>query len=146
MNREVRDPNGNRHSIKVDDDLSFLIPYLFVAKKLGVPVWRISRIKGYSVPYEKSERQLAATIRDVDAPNKKVTITLLKWHQNDLRASGYESATESNQFENTLDTFAHELTHLVHWEHTADRYIFEKKLQKSFAFTAKRLGYQGYKG
>lgn len=146
MKKEIRDPNGNRHVVKIDKDLAFLAPYLTVARKMGLPVWRVRRIKGYSVPSDKTERQYAAMLKDSQSPNKKVTITILKWLQSDTRVSGYEAADDPGRIEHTLNCFAHELTHLVHWDHGPDRFILEKRLQKSFAYLAKKRGYEGYRG
>lgn len=147
MIKDVKDPKGNNHSICIDDELSWLSPYITRAQSLGVPVWRIRKIMGYSVPKGKQERQWGATVKDA---NKKVTITLLKYVQQwrtrrdgKFEVQRWRDASK-HYFEETLDVFAHELSHLLVWEHTADRYVAEKKLQASFARLAKQRGYRGY--
>lgn len=150
MIKVVTDNNGNRHEICIADDLAFLAPYITAAKRLGIPVWRIREIKGYYVPSDRIERQEAATIRDNEAPNKKLVMTMLTHHQEWTNKKGkfevlkYNDLDTPGYFEMALDTFAHELTHLVHWDHSPDRYILEKKLQAAFAYVARKRGYKGY--
>jgi len=149
MIKAIRHPNGTKNEIQIDSDLDWLAPYLTKAIKYGVPVWRIGAIKGYFVPSDKQERQMAATIKG--AGNSKAVITILKWHQEWRRCkdgryevSGWHSADFKHYFECTLESLAHELTHLVHWKHSADRYILEKRIQLGFSRMAKKRGYIGY--
>jgi len=149
MIKRVKDLNGLNHSIDIDKDLEWLAPYIMEAKRAGVPIWRIEKIVGYYVPLDKVENQHAAIIKD---GNKKATITILKKRQvyssdNGVAyASGYEDAHKKYHFEFTLNSLAHELSHIVYWEHNADRFIEEARLFKRFASLSKRLGYKGYKG
>ena len=150
MIKVVRDPQGNRHEIVLDDDLVWLLPYLMASRKFGVPVWRIREIKGYYVPEGKAEAQAAQTI--LHAGTSRYVITILKFHQSimgdgeTLRVTGYLEASEGFMFEGTLQTLAHELAHLVHWEHTPDRFVLETRILAGYARLAKRLGYRGYEG
>lgn len=147
MVKVIIDPNGNKHEIVIDDDLAFLAPYITPAKRLGVPVWRIREIKGYFVQPGKLEQQSAATLKDA---NKKLVVTILKKHQvwtsknGKFEVSHYLEADKSYFFEFSLDSFAHELSHLTHWDHTADRMVLEKKIAYSFACLARKRGYTGY--
>ena len=150
MIKTVLDPNGNKHKIEIDKDLEWLAPYLSEAKKAGIPVWRLDRIVGYFVPEGKVEVQHAATWKD---GHSKAAITLLKKRQtlignNDgtIRPNGYTEADKGANFEFTLNSFAHELAHLVIWEHSVERFIVESKLMVRFARLAKRRGYKGYDG
>lgn len=150
MIKTVLDLNGNRHETTIDDELAWLAPYFTLAHKLGIPTWRVREIKGYYVALGKMEQQEAATLRDGDQPNKKVTITILKKHQIWARKNGkfevshYVEADKSYFFEHTLDSLAHELSHIVHWNHTADRFVLEKKVLYSFSQLARKRGYKGY--
>lgn len=150
MIKIITDTNGNKHEIYIDDDLAFLAPYLTVAKKVGIPVWRVKEIKGYYVQPDKIERQAAAAIRSDESPNKKLIITILKHSQllqskrGRFEVIGYSPPDDPSRFEDILDTLAHELAHVVHWEHTADRYVLEKKIQLAFSYRARRRGYRGY--
>ena len=150
MIKSIRDLNGNEHEVVIDDDLAWLVPYLVLARKLGVPIWRVREIKGYYVASHKMEQQSAATLRDVDQPNKKAVITILKKHQvwsiknGKFEVSRYVEADKSYFFECTLDSLAHELSHIIFWNHTADRFVLEKKLLYSFSQLARRRGYHGY--
>ena len=78
MIKRVTDDSGRTHEIEIDDDLCYLAPYLMASKKIGIPIWRISKLHGYSVPIDKMEQQQAAIIKDA---NKKVVITILKKRQ-----------------------------------------------------------------
>lgn len=149
MQKTVTDNNNKKHVIRIDKDLDFLAAYLSKAKSLGVPVWRLKAIKGYTVPHGKTEHQLGATNRYQSS--SKLTITIRKYHKWRPRDGKYETQSWHNNdtshvFEFTLDVFAHELTHLTYWTHTPDRMIFEKKLQLAFARLAKKRGYKGYVG
>ena len=146
--KTVTDPQGHKHVIHIDPDLSWLSPYIGAAKNCGIPVWRIRHIRGYWVPEDRQERQYASTIR---RGNSKLTIMMLKWHQKyrkrsngKFEVSHWVYADYKHLFEHTLDAFAHELAHLVHWEHTADRFILEKRVALAFARLAKKRGYRGY--
>ena len=147
MIKRVTDDSGRTHEIEIDDDLCYLAPYLMASKKIGIPIWRISKLHGYSVPIDKMEQQQAAIIKDA---NKKVVITILKKRQimkktkGKIEVCGYDDADTGFHFENTLDSFAHELAHVLNWQHNQDRFILEKKLQLAFARLAKKRGYQGY--
>jgi len=149
MIKQVTDPNGNKHLIEVDKDLEWLAPFLSEAKKAGIPVWRIDRIVGYFVPEGKVEAQHAALNKE---GNSKAVITILKKRQvlvgrdGMIMLDGYSDADQGSNYEFTLNSLAHELSHLVEWDHTADRLIIESKLMVRFAKLAKRRGYTGYDG
>jgi len=147
MIKHVKDDSGRTHEIEIDDDFYYLSPYILAAKKLGVPVWRISRIIGYKVSLDKMERQQASITQE---SNKKVTISILKECQilrkkkGKIEAYDWDYADAGSNFENTLNSLAHEISHLGYWEHSADRFICETKLMVSFSRLAKKLGYMGY--
>jgi hypothetical protein len=153
MLKTVIDQNGKHHEIKIDDALAWLYPYLIEAKKAGIPVWRVKKIVGYYVPTNKTEAQQAQTSKSFKKRNfsSKVTITILKKRQvliakksNGIKVIGYEKANHGYAFESTLNSLAHEFSHLVIWKHSADRFILECKLMIRFAKLAKKQGYKGF--
>jgi transcriptional antiterminator len=157
MLRTVIDRNGKHHDIKIDDDMAWLEPYLMEAGKTGIPIWRVEKIVGYYVPKNKTEAQYAQTSKRIGKKSKrtaiKATITLLKKRQvliakqnNGIKVVGYEDTDRGHHFESTLNSLAHELSHLIIWKHTADRFILESKLMVRFAKLAKKKGYKGFNG
>jgi len=141
--------NGRKYKIKLDDDLAWFGPYLTCAARLGLPVYRISEVVGYYVPEHKQERQLAAIYL---LSNGKYKITIVKWRQqwrrtkkgDTFEVSGWIRCDQKHYFESTLESLAHEISHLIYWEHNADRWILEKKIALAFAKLAKKRGYRGY--
>jgi hypothetical protein len=144
----IKDPQGNRNRLEIDDDMSWMIPYLMVAKRKGVPIWRIGQIKGYVIPEGKAEGQQAQIF--INENGKKYTITMLKQKQvmggdgRRQKVVAYQDIEDAYAFEDTLLTLAHELMHLVEWNHTADHLILTAKLFLAFARFAKKQGYEGY--
>ena len=140
---------GKKYKIKIDEDLAWFAPYLTKAARLGLPIYRIKEVVGYYVPETKQERQLAA-IHDLG--HGKYKITIVKWRQqwkrtrkgSSFEVSGWVRCDQQHYFESTIESLAHEISHMLHWEHTADRWILEKKIALAFAKLAKKRGYKGY--
>ena len=152
MKITILNPKKQKHIIHLSDNLSFLKPYILHSRRLGIPIWKIKKIVGYFVSKENgTEQQKAQITRDFNA--KQYTISLLTRYQsivknksnNKLEMTGYLNVPSSYLYEVTLDNLAHELSHLIEWDHTNDRYILEKRLSFSFAYLARNLGYKGYK-
>jgi hypothetical protein len=141
---------GQQYTIKIHNVFKWLIPYIKKARQLGVPIWEIDRIDGYFVPKNRLEQQSASCNRNVKL---RFRIMLLTKYQNQKSIgngkfiiSGWSNHKSKSNFESTIDFLAHELAHVVHWEHTEDRYILEKQLQLSFARLSKKMGYKGFRG
>ena len=141
----VKKKSGRKHTIKIDADLDWIVPYIKLSGKLGIPLETLEEIRGYRVPLNKKEQQFASVS---DRGSNKHCINILKELQNAnrdrLENLDYYHHRHKHFFEHTLDVLAHELSHLAVWEHTSDRYILEKKLQLRFSRLAKKLGYKGY--
>lgn len=147
---EVKDNNGNLHKISISKSLEWTKPYVLKAKTLGVPIWRIKKIKAYYVPENKLEQQHAQIAKS--SPTAKYTITLLSQLQikktvgnGMFQVDGYADISEGIGFEKTLHSLAHEVSHLVHWDHDCNRLIEEARLFYSFTKLAQKIGYKGYK-
>lgn len=148
MVKFVKDPSGKKYRIKIDEDFEWLWPFFLKAKKL-VPIWRVKRIKGYYVPIQGVERQSAS----ITPVGKRFKIMLLSYFQrltksgkNTFKVEAWYSHQTGSYYESTLNSLAHELSHIVHWEHTADRLILEKRIDLMFSRLAKKMGYEGYRG
>jgi len=110
-------------------NVQFLEPYFNSAKNL-VPIEKVKYIKGYSVINGLIERGYGAILRNRD--NKTFNITLkIK-----------QSNGQNEYLIVVLDTLAHELAHLVHWEHTAEHLELQTQILNRFSKVAKQLGVQ----
>lgn len=148
MIKTVTDPNNRKCKIEISDDMIWCIPFLSKAKILGIPIWRIERIKSHNVPLSKEEQVKAHIHKNTDNHKFEISVVLyshvkIKTGKYTYKKVGYVDLFE-NHFEEVLNSLAHELSHCVEWEHTADRFILESKLMLSFSKLAKKIGYQGY--
>ena len=149
MIKVIKDLNGYSHKIDIQKKALWVWPYLLKARQLGIPIWRIKKIKTYYVPHNQEEQQRAQIVRH--SGEKKFVITFLYKYQI-LKHLGagvyefdrYENALDGYWFEETLHSLAHELAHITHWDHDADRFIQEARLHLGFARLSKKLGYKGY--
>lgn len=134
----------------VTANLQWLTPYLKAVAHI-VPLDRIKTIKGYRVPLHHIENQEGALTRYKH--KKKVTIALLtqmhkikKAHIGELKiAVRHVDMVKDPVFqERILCTLAHELAHLIHWEHNRRRFELETRIYRVFGRVMLKLGH--YKG
>ena len=117
--------------IKLNKDVKWLEPYLKAADSF-VPIRRISSVIGYQVPFYKTERQYGSITVHYD--KNQININLLIKTQ-DLNQGIHKNARMAN----VLDSLAHELAHLLEWEHTPEHLMLQAKLLMCFAKVSKEL-------
>lgn len=107
-------------------NVKFLEPYFKAAANL-VPLDKVKQIKGYYVRLGSVERGYGAILR---ANNNKTFNITIKIKQ---------SSGQKEYLIVVLDTLAHELAHLKHWEHTPGHMKLQSKILIEFAKVAKQL-------
>jgi hypothetical protein len=116
-----------RQVTKLTKDVRWLEPYLRSASRL-VPTHRLKAIRGFTVRAEEDFHFGRILTPDF----KSFTMTLALREQVGRRVS-------PRYIVDILQTFAHELAHLKHWEHTPEHWALEAKIAARFAKVAKRL-------
>lgn len=116
-------------TIKYDKKLDWLRPFVHSIRDL-VSIDKIHSIRGYSVAINKEEQQYAS----ITAYKKKYNINLR------LTMNYYLTKQQKDMYLSTLlETFAHELAHLQHWEHNSDHFQLTAKILLRFSFVLKKL-------
>lgn len=146
--KTVTDRRGSSHEVKIDEDLLWLWPYFMYAKRLEIPIWRVAVITGYTVP-TGCERHQEAAIISMDNNKFKINLRKRKGLWKHIQREGdpvedWMGQRCSSFLESALEALAHELSHVVFWEHDSERWELEKRIELSFARLAKRRGYRGY--
>ena len=95
-------------------NLIWLEPFVNAVKH-KIPLEKLKSIKGYRIPMSKEERSsgMCTALRGF------YSITLLT-HVQDRDTKTSKKFYRTKTIEDLLATLAHELTHLVEWEHTAE--------------------------
>jgi hypothetical protein len=109
---------------KFFNNVKWLEPFFNSAKGL-VPLEKVKYVKGYKV-VDKNARNFGGLLRK---NYKSYNITLKIFDAND----------REEFIAVILDTLAHELAHVVHWEHTPDHLKLQAKILVRFATVAKQL-------
>jgi hypothetical protein len=114
---------------KFHKSVTWLAPFL---KSVGnlVPTDRIKWVKGYSVPRGKKPKADAYIHM---FGNHKT------FHINLELSSIKKGKLISPYLYNFLDSFAHEIAHLIHWEHTAEHFKLKNQIQLKFVKVLKQL-------
>lgn len=115
--------------IKIHSKLKWLKPYLKSVEDI-VPLKSLKRIRGYKVPVYKEELNDASIIK-YSKNNYSINLRIA----NNMSGEGYKKAF----FSPILLNLSHEISHLVHWDHTPEHLILEAKIYVRFAKVAKRL-------
>lgn len=121
--------------MKLSRNMEWSLPFLEAAADL-VPLHTVSVVRGYSVPVGKEPTTEGAITHYTDG---SITITVM--------LTGYTVSKDTGErmgasFEVALLTLAHELAHLVHWEHTPEHLLLTARLLQRFARVARQEGVQ----
>jgi hypothetical protein len=117
--------------IKYTTTSAWLAPYVDSVSHL-IPIERLSAIKGYKVLKNKEINQQGQII--LDLTNKRFTITLRT-----EKYSKVDKVYRNEYIANVLETLAHELAHMVHWEHTPAHWKLQATIQTEFGTVLDRL-------
>jgi hypothetical protein len=98
-----------------------------------VPLHRINRIRGYSVPIDKGELQDAA----ITLPDKKRKYNINIRIKNNDYIKGKQRNAYTAQI---LSHLSHELAHIKHWDHSPKHLMLEAKILLKFARVAGTMG------
>jgi hypothetical protein len=124
---------------KFNKNVAWLEPFFAKAKGL-VPIHKVSAIKGFSVPLEKTECVDGQMTKHEDG---YIVITL-RTHNQILRANQNGTNTayrhKRRMICDVLLVLAHELAHLKYWEHTPEHWELECKIIRRFISELKRRG------
>ena len=115
---------------KIDKNLFFLKPFLKGISKI-VPIRNVGHIKSYRVAKGLTERGQASIIKH---SYKNYTINL---KTQALVNKGREHKYET--LEQILLDLAHELSHLLEWEHTGRHFRIQSKIMLHFAKKLRKL-------
>jgi len=125
---------------KFNKDVAWLEPFFLKAKGL-VPIQKITKIRGFSVPLDKIECIDGQMTKYL--PGGPIVITL-RTHNQLHRANQNGTNTayrhKRRMICDMLLTLAHELAHLKHWEHTPEHWELECKIVRRFISELKRQG------
>lgn len=116
---------------KFSKSLEWMVPFVYSVEHL-VPLHKLKAIRGYSVKNGKEEQAYGSIIRRSRyyTINLKTTINEVK---NVKRKPKPEFVARS------LEVLAHELSHLVVWEHTSEHFALQAIILYEFAKVLKSL-------
>lgn len=124
--------------MRVSDNMLWSLPFIHAAGEL-VPLEKIKDVTGYSL---RRPQTAWAT------PDFAVCVKHGKKYAVRIRLTGWEDSQEKKPVQRplytavVLDSLAHELAHIVHWEHTPQHLALQSDLMKRFAIVAEREGVQ----
>ena len=107
----------------------WLIPFVESVKDL-IPTKKLTGLKGYKVSPKKFAAQYGACLQDYDG-----TFII------NMRLYRYDEVTKKHvtMYQgHLLETFAHELAHMVIWEHNAEHMRYTGKILQRFAKVLKK--------
>lgn len=105
--------------MKISKDLEWLIPFVDEVSHL-VPLYRLQSIKGYKQQWNKGVASYGGTHT---ADGESFVITL---HTHAYVKSKKRHEPEAKGL--IIDTLAHELAHLVHWEHSWEHFNLQVRI------------------
>jgi hypothetical protein len=117
-----------RQVTKLSKNVRWLAPYLRAAKGL-VPTHRLKAIGGFTARPANDQIHVGWTLTD-DMKSFRMLLAL------GFRERGRLFRYRLND---VLQTFAHELAHMVHWDHSPKHWALEARIAARFARVAKRL-------
>jgi len=115
---------GRNHTMKVSDNMSWTKPFIAIAA-MRVPVWKLKAVTGYVI---KPGLKIQAQAR------------MYCHSKSDYRLRFCLNKTEIVSLECALTTLAHELAHLVEWEHTPRHLKLTAQLLCDFADLSQVMG------
>lgn len=124
---------------KYSRNTRWMKPYVEAVRDI-VPLSRLQEVIGFKVPLDKSEQCSATIIRYTGAWYK---ITLRLWDPKYKNLGGrkfLKTQHKRSDFASVLDSLAHELAHMIHWDHTPEHLILQSKILIRLARVAKKLG------
>lgn len=122
-----------------DKNTRWLKPYVESATGLA-PLHRLAYLKAYKVPLEKAERAAASTIK-INQIMFGINLTL--WSHSFKKIKGRKMKKTNHRrldLAFILDSVAHELAHMVHWDHTPAHLELTARILVRLAKKAKELG------
>lgn len=120
-----------RHT-KYNDTSIWLRPYINSVAHL-IPLDRLDMVKGYKVLKNKEINQHGQIIMDLKTKRFVITLRTMKYSKADR--------VYKNEYITTvLETCAHELAHMVHWEHTPAHWKLQATIQTEFGHVMEKLG------
>lgn len=117
---------------KFHKSVEWIKPFVKSANGL-VDLKKLNVVRGYKVVPHKQIGTYASIIRNGN--NKSFSINMLTHHNDVLTATQYPEYVEP-----FLDTLAHELAHIVHWEHTVEHFELKVRILARFSKVIKQLG------
>jgi hypothetical protein len=121
-----------RSEIYFTPSVKWLEPFIESVSSL-IPLERLKRVIGYKVRARLSTTQQAQIIKHL--PNGIIVIT--------LRIAKWNHTTNKHEKEcigTILEALAHELSHVLFWEHTPEHFELQSKIQIKFAKVLKKQG------
>lgn len=115
--------------IKYSKDLLWLKPFVECLDVL--PLKKLQRIKGYRVA-KNLDSQSYGSIVTKDGKKYSINIETYTYSKKDKQY-------RKKRIEEILLTLAHELAHLVHWEHTPQHFQLQSNIMWCFSLTLHEL-------
>lgn len=119
--------------VKLSKNLDWLFPFLVSVEHL-VPLHKLKNIRSYSVKNGLEEQAYGSIVRSRN--NKSFSINL-KTTINERKNKRKEPKPEF--VARILETLAHELSHLVVWEHTSEHFALQAVILYEFAQVLKTM-------
>ena len=124
--------------MKVSENMLWSLPFIHAAGDL-VPLSHVKEVCGYSLGKPRSPWE---------QPDYALCVKHGKKYAVRIRLTGWEDSRQKKPVRRplymavVLDSLAHELAHVVHWEHTPQHLALQSDLMKRFAVIAEREGVQ----
>jgi hypothetical protein len=126
--------------LKYTKNIACLVPFIELAIKVAkVDPSKIKRCVGYNVPIDRSHQQAAQIIKR----DRRYTLTfrVSEPEYKNLGDGNFRKLKNTPLYlENVLDSIAHEVSHLVHWDHDYKHFRLQGKIKLEFAKLLKQLG------
>lgn len=130
---------ANRKRIAFSSNVRWLIPFVRAAKPL-IPYQKLKRVHGYHLSTRMGVASSGTITRNTTG-HFKISIPLNDYSIHRPRDSKRAKIIEvvPNYTWEILSSLAHELAHMVHWEHTPAHMRLEARLMIRFANTCVKL-------
>ena len=124
--------------IKFSKNVEWLQPFTATLANL-IPLKKLTRVKGYRVPLNNQDQVEGCCSTGDNHKSHTITLKIFKHDKKTLGHQKFKAFRHTRSYvSDILETYAHELAHIKHWEHTPSHWRLQAQIQLRFAALLQR--------